>query len=143
MLIAAVAGILSSVQSGANGTLGKIFGNPVAPVLISLGISLIFAIAVALAARGTDWFDPSRAAAAPWWAWVGGFCGAIFVFSQPIAAPRLGAAVYMGITVTASLMASVAIDHMGLLGFAQHSASAGRIAGTALMIAGVYLIASF
>ncbi len=142
-LIATVAGILSSIQSGANGTLGKVFGNPFAPVLISLAVSLLFAVAVALAVRGTAWFDPSRAAAAPWWAWAGGFCGTIFVFAQPIAAPRLGAAVYIGVTVTAALIASVAIDHFGLLGFALHPANAGRIAGAALMIAGVYLIASF
>jgi len=87
--------------------------------------------------------DPAPAANAPWWAWIGGFCGAILVFSQPISAPSLGAGVYIGIVVTASAIASVAIDNFGILGFAQHPVSIGRLAGAALMIAGVYLIASF
>ncbi len=142
-LIAALAGLLTPVQSGANGTLGKVFGNPYAPVLINLVVSVVFAATVALAARGLGVLDPTRAAQAPWWAWIGGFCGAILVFSQPAAAPSLGASVYIGIAVTASAIASVAIDHFGILGFAQHPASVGRLAGAALMIAGVYLIASF
>jgi hypothetical protein len=78
-----------------------------------------------------------------WWAWVGGVCGAVFLLSQPLAAPRLGAAVYIGITVTASAIASIALDHFGLVGFAPHPANIGRIAGAALMIAGVTLIAKF
>jgi len=55
----------------------------------------------------------------------------------------LGAAVYIGITVTASAIASVRLDHFGLLGFQQHSASIGRLIGAALMIAGVSLIAKY
>jgi bacterial/archaeal transporter family-2 protein len=141
--IAAVAGALTPVQSGANGTLGKILGNPYAPVLISLCVSTAFALVIALAARGLSFLDPARVADVPWWAWTGGLCGTILVFSQPIAAPALGAAVYIGIVVTASVTASVAIDHFGLLGFAQHPAGLIRIAGAALMIAGVYLIAAF
>ncbi|MGO9867384.1 MAG: DMT family transporter [Rhodomicrobium sp.] len=142
-LIAALAGVLTPVQSGANGTLGKVFGNPYAPLLISLAVSAVFAAIVALAVRGLDILDPARAAQAPWWAWIGGFCGTILVFSQPTAAPRLGAAIYIGVVVTASAIASIAIDNFGILGFAPHPASIGRVAGAALMVAGVYLIASF
>jgi bacterial/archaeal transporter family-2 protein len=141
--IAALAGALTPVQSGANGTLGKIFGNPYTPVLISLSVSVIFAIAVALALRGLGVLESARAAEAPWWAWIGGFCGAILVFSQPTAAPALGAAVYIGITVTAAAISSILIDNFGLLGFSLHPASLGRLLGAALMVAGVYLIAIF
>lgn len=141
--IAALAGALTPVQSGANGTLGKVFGNPYAPVLISLSVSAVFAVIVALAVRGTEVLETARAAEAPWWAWIGGFCGAILVFSQPTAAPALGAAVYIGITVTASAISSILIDNFGLLGFSLHPASPGRLAGAALMVAGVYLIAKF
>ena len=141
--IAALAGALTPVQSGANGTLGKVFGNPYTPVLVSLSVSVIFALIVALAVRGTGVLDTARAAEAPWWAWIGGFCGAILVFSQPTAAPVLGAAVYIGITVAAALIASVAIDHFGLIGFAQHPASLGRLFGAGLMVLGVYSIARF
>jgi bacterial/archaeal transporter family-2 protein len=142
-MIAALAGMLNPVQSGANGQLGKAMGNPYAPVLISLSISMVFAFAVSMIVQGGDVLNASRFRDVPWWAWIGGFCGAVFLFSQPVAAPRLGAAVYIGITVTASVIASVALDHFGLLGFPLHPANIGRLIGAALMIVGVSLIAMF
>jgi transporter family-2 protein len=142
-LLAALAGLLSSTQSGANGELGRVLGNPFSVGLVSLSISLLFTLAVGLLARNGDSWGFGQLALAPWWAWVGGICGAIFVLSQPLAAPRLGAALYIGITISASVITSVLLDHFGLLGFSQHPASIGRIIGAALMIAGVSLIAKY
>jgi bacterial/archaeal transporter family-2 protein len=48
----------------------------------------------------------------------------------------------MGILVTSSVCASIVLDHFGLVGFQEHAASWGRIAWTALMIAGVWLVAT-
>ncbi len=143
ILLAALAGVLNPIQSGANGQLGKVIGNPFGVVLISLSISLAFTLAAGIFTRGGCTSGFSHLSEAPWWAWLGGFCGAIFLVSQPLAAPRLGAAVYIGITVTASAIASVALDHFGLLGFQQHPAGLWRVVGAGLMIAGVSLIAKF
>jgi len=142
-LLAALAGVLNPVQAGANGELGRVLGNPFGVVLVSLSISLAFTLVAGLFTRGGDTSGFSHLTQAPWWAWVGGFCGAVFLASQLLAAPRLGAAVYIGITVTASAIASVLLDHFGLLGFSQHLASIGRMIGAALMIAGVSLIAKY
>jgi Putative inner membrane exporter, YdcZ len=60
-----------------------------------------------------------------------------------LAAPRLGAAVYVGLFVTASSVASVIADHFGWLGFDQHTASLGRIVGCALMVLGIGLVSLF
>jgi len=73
---------------------------------------------------------------------VGGALGAAVIIAQAIAAPRLGAASFMGILVTASVCASLALDHFGLVGFREHAASWGRIGGVALMIVGVWLVAT-
>ncbi len=142
-LLAALAGVPNPVQSGANGEMGRVLGNPFGVVLLSLSVSLAFTLVAGLLTRSGDISGFGRLAQAPWWAWVGGFCGAVFLVSQPLAAPRLGAAVYIGITVTASAIASIMLDHFGLLGFQQHSASIGRLIGAALMIAGVSLIAKY
>ncbi len=53
----------------------------------------------------------------------------------------MGAGLFNGLTITAGIVASVAIDHFGLMKFAQHTASPGRVGGAALMIAGVILVA--
>jgi transporter family-2 protein len=46
--------------------------------------------------------DNGRVMRGPWWAWLGGICGAASPLSQPIAAPRLGTGTYIGLFLTAS-----------------------------------------
>ena len=55
----------------------------------------------------------------------------------------MGSAVFTGATLTASLITSVVLDHFGLIGFRQHSASPLRMTGCALMVAGLWLITRF
>jgi bacterial/archaeal transporter family-2 protein len=50
---------------------------------------------------------------------------------------------YIGLFVTASSVASVVVDHFGWLGFDQHSAGIGRLAGCALMVIVNALISLF
>ena len=58
-------------------------------------------------------------------------------------AARMGAGPFTAVTVTAGVVASILIDHFGLVGFPPHAANLPRIAGTALMIVGVILVARF
>ena len=88
-------------------------------------------------------FPRDKLGQVPWWAWFGGALGAMSLLSQPLAAPRLGAAMYIGLFVTASSVASVVVDHFGWLGFEQHQAGIGRIAGCALMVIGIALVSLF
>ena len=48
-----------------------------------------------------------------------------------------------GLLVTGQIIFSVVLDNFGWLGFQQHSASIGRIAGALIMIAGLFLVAKF
>ncbi len=82
-----------------------------------------------------------KAAQVPWWAWLGGVAGAIFLVTQPVAALKIGAGPFIGLTVTASLVASLLIDNYGWLGFPQHAAGPWRLVGAGMMIAGVSLVA--
>jgi uncharacterized membrane protein YdcZ (DUF606 family) len=52
-------------------------------------------------------------------------CGAVAPLSQPIAVPHLGAAMYVGLFVTASTVLSVVFDHFGWLGLSEHPAGMG------------------
>ncbi len=79
----------------------------------------------------------------PWWAWIGGVMGATYILSMVLAADQLGAAVFMGVTVTMAVITSLVMDHFGLMGFEQHPAGVGRIVGGLLMVVGLALIAKF
>ena len=141
-LLPLLAGLLNPVQSGANGALNRAIEAPAVVSLIALALAFATVAVIGLVLGKVTVPDAERAASAPWWAWVGGALAAGVIIAQPIAAPRLGAASFTGILVTASVCASLALDHFGLVGFQEHAASWGRIAGTALMVVGVWLVAT-
>ena len=85
----------------------------------------------------------AKAASVPWWAWLGGLVSVVSTIIALTVAQKLGSGVFTGVSVTASLITSVLLDHFGLIGFRQHSASPARVAGCALLIAGLWLIARF
>ncbi len=85
----------------------------------------------------------AQTASVPWWAWLGAPISLISTFIALSIAQRMGSGIFTGVTVTASLLASVALDHFGLIGFKQHTASPGRLAGCALMVAGLWMISKF
>jgi transporter family-2 protein len=76
----------------------------------------------------------------PWWAPLGGLVGAVQVYAGLTLVHRVGAGPFVGVTVTAALIASLLLDHFGGLRVPVHPISAGRLIGALLMITGVLLI---
>ncbi|HEY8565485.1 MAG TPA: DMT family transporter [Beijerinckiaceae bacterium] len=138
---AVVAGLLNALQSGANSTLAKTLGQPFAAALVIVAVSATGLLVAGLVSGQLHLPEAQGWRSVPWWGWIGGLMGAVFVMSQLLVAQRIGAAPYLGLTVTAAVIGSLVLDHFGLMGFKQHAAGWGRLAGAALMIAGVGLIA--
>ena len=137
----AVAGALTSVESGANAKLTKTLGGPWWPSILFSLISLLCLAAVTLFAGGR--FPTDKMAAVPWWAWTGGVVSAIYIVSMLIAPAQLGAGLFTGLTVTAAVITSIALDNWGLVGFEVHPAGIGRLIGGALMVIGIICVAVF
>jgi bacterial/archaeal transporter family-2 protein len=76
----------------------------------------------------------------PWWGWLGGLCGATYVTSVFLLIPEIGAAPVVVLTVAGQQLASVAVDRYGLLRLPRRPISRRRLAGVALLLAGVALI---
>ncbi len=141
-LFVTIAGALNAVQSGSNAQLVRSLGRPwLVGLLVSLVTAAVFVLAIL--ATGARLPDAAKFQGAPWWAWIGGVCGATYVASTLLFAQRMGAGLFTGLTITAGIVASIAVDHFGLVGFRQHAASALRLAGAALMIGGLALVARF
>ena len=81
--------------------------------------------------------------AMPWWAPLGGLIGAFAVVAGLLFVGRVGAGALAGLTITANILMSLAIDNFGWFGMEVHTLSAGRIAGGVLMVAGIALISKF
>lgn len=140
--LALVAGMALSTQFAVNTQLKNVVGGPVAAAAVSFLIGTVFLVIAALiVTRSVPALG--EITASPWWVWIGGILGAFFVFASVVLTPRLGAATTVGLLLTGQVTASIILDHFGLLRIPVHEASLPRLAGAALIIAGVVLVQRF
>ncbi|MGI4765259.1 MAG: DMT family transporter [Janthinobacterium lividum] len=140
---ALVAGIANAFQAGANSTFAKTLHQPFLAALIVVGISALSLAAAGLVSGRLAWPSAASFAEVPWWGWVGGILSAVLLMSQLFVAEAIGAGPFLGIIVVSGTVASLLIDHYGLVGFKVHGLNAWRIVGGALMSLGVLLVALF
>jgi transporter family-2 protein len=137
-LMGAAVGLSVSVQAGINAQLRTFLGSPVQAALVSFLTGTVALAAVALVERSPV---PPGLAAAPWWIWLGGLLGAFNIAASVFLAPRLGALVLAMVIISGQLIASMLLDHFGLLGYRRVPVEPGRVAGAVLLVVGVFLAA--
>ena len=140
---ALVAGIANAFQAGANSTLAKTLQQPFLAALLLVGVSALTLAAAGLVSGRLAWPTSAAFAAVPWWGWIGGLLSAVLLLSQLFVAEAIGAGPFLGIIVVTGTLASLLIDHYGLVGFKPHQLNAWRVVGGALMGIGVLLVALF
>ena len=134
-----IVGALNTVQTGSNATLRKSLDQPLlAAFVVTAGAFTTYLALIPI--LGLQWPSAAKVASVPWWGWIGGVLGATYVLATIFVAEKVGAAAFMGLTVTAGLVTSLLLDHYGWLGFDEHPAGIGRLAGAALMLGGLLLI---
>ena len=141
-IFAFLAGAFITCQVGSNSQLKKSLGQPLPALLVNyvLGITAVFLYTLV---RRVAIPAPEKAFQTPWWGWLGGLFGAVYGLAAIVLASRLGAATLTAVVITGQLVCSVILDHFGWLSFDVHPASWPRLAGCALMILGLTLIAKF
>lgn len=141
-LVAVAAGALLPIQASINGRLRPYVGGPIPATLVSVAVSTTAMIALAVVSR-TRIPESEKVSSAPWWAWTGGLLGVVFVLVSLGLVNRLGAAFLFALVVVGQMLASLVIDHFGLLGVAEHPITPLRLLGVVLLLAGVVLIRVF
>jgi len=133
------AGISVAVQQVLNGGLRAALNSPAWAGFFSYlgGLLTMIAVLVAFREQMPSWKLMSET---PWWAWVGGILGGVFILLVILLLPSLGAATLLALVVAGQMSAAVVIDHFGAFGLTQHSVSISRLLGVALIIGGVVLI---
>jgi transporter family-2 protein len=139
MFWAVVVGAALVVQVGLNAALRAQFGSAAWAASVNFVIGTAGLLAFALVSRAPP---PTliQAATVPWWAWFGGLLGAAYVASSTVLGPRLGAATFTALVVGAQMIASLVVDHYGLVGFQEHAATLWRVVGAVLIVVGVVLV---
>ncbi|HEY7455871.1 MAG TPA: DMT family transporter [Solirubrobacterales bacterium] len=137
VILTASAGGLIALQAPINAGLGRATGSlPAALVSFTIGTLALAAIVVLSGKAGGlgSTFDVS------WYYLLGGLLGAIYVTNALVAVAAIGAGGVAAATVTGQLVASVAIDRLGLFGLDQTPIGPERVLGVALLIVGTILL---
>jgi transporter family-2 protein len=133
-----VGGMFTALQAPTNAMLARPFNSPVNAAFVSFAVGTLVLLVAVLALRvRPDW---GGVQALPWYAWLGGAYGAVFVVAAAFAAPRLGVASTITLMIAGQLALSLVLDHFGWLGVPRQPLSLTRIAGVALVLAGVLLV---
>ena len=138
MIAVVIGGAATALQAPTNAKMMTAAGSPVNAAFVSfaVGTAALGILAVVLQARP----DMAVARSLPWYAWLGGLYGAVFVVAAAWGVPRLGVATTITLMVAGQLLLSLALDHFGALGVPRHPLNWGRVAGVALVLAGVLLV---
>jgi len=137
VLLTACAGGLIALQAPINAGLGRSTGSLPA-ALVSFGIGTIALAAIVLLSGKAGGLGSSFDVS--WYYLLGGFLGAIYVTNALIAVSVVGAGGVAAATITGQLIASVAIDRLGLFGLDQVALTPERLIGVALLLAGTVLV---
>ena len=133
-----VAGALLPLQALINARLGGALGSPLWGAAAQNIIGALGMIAIILVLRpATPTF--AAAGALPAWAWLGGLMGMVYVFSVLVAAPTLGAARMMVCVIAGQMIASILLDHFGVL-HERRPINLSTLAGVVLLLAGAALV---
>jgi len=142
VLFGLAAGAMLPFQAGVNAQLAEYLGSPLRAALVSFVVGVLVLLPlVALFVRGLP--SAERVSATPWWAWLGGALGAFYVASSITSAPKLGAVTLIGVILAGQAAALLVVDHFGMVGFDEHPATLGRVAGMLLIALGVLFVRLF
>jgi transporter family-2 protein len=140
MAVTVLTGSMLAVQVGLNATMNRHLGSPMAAAFVNFAVGTIFLFAMVALGRGSI-VGLAQAAAAPWWAWSAGILGGLYIAASSVFGPMVGGATFLALLVAGQVIAALALDHYGLLGFPVRPLDASRIGGALLVIGGMFLLA--
>src|SRR6185295_13840180 len=133
-------GAILPVQAVLNTKLGKQTGGPLISSLLSFLVGLICLIIINLISNYSALANMKLLSVSPWYVWMGGLLGAIYVSCVIFVNQQQGVALTFALVVAGQIFISLLIDHFGLFGSIVRPLSIPKIIGALLIIAGLVLI---
>src|ERR1700751_3477703 len=122
-----------------NGVLRNALSNPWLASVVSF-LPILFLLGAVFLCQPRPLPAADGIADMPWWAPLGGVIGAFAVVAGLLFVDKVGAGIFGGLTISANILMSLAIDHFGLFRLPVHQFGPGRMIGAGLMVAGIALI---
>ena len=140
MIITFFVGAIIPVQAILNARVGRQAGGALMGALISFFTGTIVLLLLNLIVNGQAFFNLRQSVTGPWYIWMGGLIGAIFVGYITWINQQQGVALTFALVVAGQIFISLMIDHFGLFGSAIRTITLEKIIGAVLIIGGIILI---
>ena len=140
MLITFCVGTIIPIQAILNARLGRQTGGALMGALLSFLTGSICLIILNFIVNGQAILNLRQSAGGPWYIWLGGFIGAIFVGYITWINQQQGVALTFALVVSGQIFISLLIDHYGLFGSAIRTITLEKFIGAVFIIAGIILI---
>ncbi len=141
-IIVLVIGCFAAIQGSINTQLTTYLKNPLQGALVNFLVGTICLIALNFIFR-TQIPDWNLVKTAPWYLFIGGMLGAIFVSSSIFFISKIGVTTVLAASIAGQLIAAAVIDHYGYFGLTVHPISVQRIIGIVLLLSGIFLIQKY
>ncbi|MDD1146931.1 DMT family transporter [Pseudomonas sp. TNT2022 ID357] len=135
ILLSLLAGFAVPLQAGTNARLGTLLGHPLWATGVSLLVSLLV-LGVLLLFIKVPKPNLMTALQGPWWIWMGGLAGVLYITVALLMAPRLGALNFIMVVIIGQLLISLIIDYFGLVGLPRKDISLQKLIGVLVVIGG-------
>lgn len=135
IIIAVLLGVIFAWQTPINAEAARRLGSPVLAGMLSISLSLVLVVTFALMTvrAKPDW---SEIASAPWWTWIGGIAGAVFVVAAAVIVPKTGSVLFLLAVVLGQMLGAIVADTYGMWGLAVQPISLTKLVGVSLVLAG-------
>lgn len=140
MVVTFIVGAIIPIQAVLNARLGKQTLGPLMGALLSFLTGAVILIILNMAIHGSAMFNTRTYATGPWYIWLGGVIGAIFVAYITWVNQQQGMALTFALVVAGQIFISLLVDHYGLFGSVVRTITLEKIIGAVLIIGGIILI---
>ncbi len=137
--LATALGITVAFQPLMNAVLARAIGSPFGAAAISISVAVLGAVAM-VAVTGRGEMTRANLAMVPWWVYLAGFIGTLFVAGGVVIAPITGAQLFFISVIAGQLIGATVADHFGLFGLDVRTVSLERLIGLVLVMGGALLV---
>jgi len=139
-LVGVIAGMLSASQTAINGHLGIVLHSTVKAAFISFFVGVITLLVIVLILHPKFQLTRDNSKRNPWWMWIGGVIGAIFVLGNVYLVPIIGTGLAVVIVLVGLMIGSLLIDQFGLFDSKRNPITFAQVLSLLIMIVGVTII---
>jgi transporter family-2 protein len=138
-LLPLAGGALIAAQAPINARLRLSLASPVGSALISFLVGIVILLGAVIVV-GDGGAVLEGLGSGPWWAYLGGACGAFFVVATLLAAPRVGVTTTFIAVIAGQVAAATLIDRYGWLGVPSIPWTPERLIAVGLLVISLFLL---